>query len=700
MKKLLALLLCAALCLSLIACQFSDAPSILPTFDDWLSGSGYQTTTTLNPDGTVTTTLTPPTPTASKPTTVPSAIPTTIPTPTPVPSVTPSTVPTTTPTTAPTTKPTTAPTTKPTTPSTGSSFSVHFIDVGQADAALVECDGHYMLIDGGNKADSNVIYSVLQRTGVKKLDIVVGTHAHEDHIGGLPGAFNYTTADLTLCPVTSYSTKAFSDFARFANEKGGGIVVPKKGATYSLGSATVKILGLNFDSDPNNTSIVLRIDYGQTSFLFTGDAEREAEQALLNSGANLKADVLKVGHHGSNSSTTYPFLRQIMPQYAVISVGAGNSYGHPTENTLSRLRDADVKTFRTDMQGDIFCTSDGKEVSFAVSRNADANVFGDLGGNTQTTTKPTTKPTTAPTTKPTTAPTTKPTTQPTTSSPAVHTPLPYTQRYLYNLLTEQEKGWYRKIDAAVNSLQDTVSLGVDLTTNERYNIYFIYMFDNPEHFYLGGRVSYSGSGNLYMSYSDGTTNCYRGGAVERLTDTMRQNIRSRKAAFDAEVQRIVSDIPAELSPAKKELMIYDRLLIDMHYNQKAATNNDWDGVAEVNWTAYGGIIHKTGVCEAYAEAFQTLCYAVGINCTGVVGTTGGVSHKWNAVELDGQWYAVDVTFDDPLSADGSDYRPGVANFHNYFNITSSKMAEDHSTGGSSYPGPNCTGTKYHYNSVK
>lgn len=266
-------------------------------------------------------------------------------------------------------------TTVPTLPQ-GSELQVRFLDVGQADAALVSCDGHHMLIDGGNRGDSNLIYAVLQREEISYLDMVVATHAHEDHIGGLPGAFQYASAGLTLCPVTTYDSEVFETFAAKAREKGGGLTVPQPGDTYPLGSATVTILGVNGEADTNNTSIVLRIDYGETSFLFTGDAEREAEQVILDSGLPLGATVLKVGHHGSDTSTTYPFLREIMPQYAVISVGTGNSYGHPTEETLSRLRDAGVEVFRTDMQGDIVCTSDGKTVTVQPQRNQNADTLG------------------------------------------------------------------------------------------------------------------------------------------------------------------------------------------------------------------------------------------------------------------------------------------------------------------------------------
>lgn len=275
-----------------------------------------------------------------------------------------------------------APSSVPTEVAEGSSFEIHYIDVGQADAALVLCDGQAMLIDGGNAEDSNLIYAYLKKLSLDHLQYIVCTHAHEDHVGGLAGALNYATVDVAFSPVTSYDSRAFGNFVTYLDKQGVSITIPKAGDSFSLGSATVSILGpINSSDDPNNTSIVLRIVYGDTSFLFTGDAEREEEQDILNAGYTLDSTVLKVGHHGSETSTSYVFLREIMPEYAVISVGTGNSYGHPTDAVLSRLRDADVKVYRTDLQGDVICTSDGKTVSFSVARNADADTLASVGPN-------------------------------------------------------------------------------------------------------------------------------------------------------------------------------------------------------------------------------------------------------------------------------------------------------------------------------
>ena len=256
-------------------------------------------------------------------------------------------------------------------PSTGASqpFEMHFIDVGQALSVLVECDGQFMLYDGGNVDDGSLVVSYLQKQGVEQLQYVFCSHAHEDHVGGLAAVMAKFPAGHAYSPVTEGSTKCFNDFVKYTQQQGLQLEVPSVGTVWPLGSATVTMLGpVTQYSETNNTSLVLRIDYGVTSFLLTGDMENTAETDLVNSGANLKADVLQVGHHGSSTSTSYLFLNAVLPEMGVISCGTGNKYGHPHEETLSILRDAKVDVYRTDLQGTITIGSDGQNFTVGTER--------------------------------------------------------------------------------------------------------------------------------------------------------------------------------------------------------------------------------------------------------------------------------------------------------------------------------------------
>lgn len=250
-------------------------------------------------------------------------------------------------------------------------LEIHYIDVGQADCIFLRCGGQTMLIDGGNVEDSDLVVSYLLEQDVTKLDYVVNTHAHEDHVGGLPGVMAVFEAGTVWCPVTEYSSSCFEDFAHYADQQYLELVLPEPGSTHTLGEAEVTVLGPVRDYEQtNDTSIVLRVDHGENSFLFTGDAETTSEKDILEYGMDVSATVLKVGHHGSDTSTSYLWLREVAPEYAVIQVGEGNSYGHPHEEVMSRLRDAGVTVYRTDLQGHIVCVSDGETVSFTTNKEA------------------------------------------------------------------------------------------------------------------------------------------------------------------------------------------------------------------------------------------------------------------------------------------------------------------------------------------
>ena len=244
-------------------------------------------------------------------------------------------------------------------------LTVHFIDVGQADCILLESDGQFMLIDGGNREDSSLVVSYLEQQGVQTLEAVVCTHAHEDHVGGLPGVLAVFPTKAVYSPTKTYASNIYDKFLYYVDQQGLEVILPVSGTVLTLGDAQITILGpLKSYAETNDTSIVLKAVYGETSFLFTGDMEQEAEHDLLEAGLDLKADVLKVGHHGSHTSTGYRFLYEVEPTYAVISVGTGNDYGHPHKEPMSRLEHAGCTILRTDRLGHIVAQTDGQTVSF------------------------------------------------------------------------------------------------------------------------------------------------------------------------------------------------------------------------------------------------------------------------------------------------------------------------------------------------
>ncbi len=248
-------------------------------------------------------------------------------------------------------------------------LSVHFLDVGQADSILIQQGSSAMLIDGGNNEDINVVLDYLEEKDISKLNYVVGTHPHEDHIGGLDGVINKLTVDAVIMPKVSHNTKTYEDVLSAIKSQGLKITTPRLGQQYNLGDAKFTILSPSKDKyeELNDYSIAIRLDYGDQSFLFLGDCERVNEEEMLQSGLPLSSDVVKLGHHGSSSSTTEEFIAAVKPKYAVISVGKDNDYNHPHKEVIKRLNQHGIEILRTDESGTIVFSTNGESLSFKKS---------------------------------------------------------------------------------------------------------------------------------------------------------------------------------------------------------------------------------------------------------------------------------------------------------------------------------------------
>jgi len=253
-------------------------------------------------------------------------------------------------------------------------LKIHYVDVGQGDCTILEQNGHYMIIDAGTNACEDDLLAYIDSLNITKFDYVVATHGHEDHIGSMDAVIKNYDVGKILFPKHTTTTYTYRNFVKAVANKKIKLYAPKVGEEFVFEDSKFVVLAPNSSEyeELNNYSIVIKLMYKETNFLFTADAEKLSEQEMLENDLDLSADVLRVAHHGSSSSTTQEFLEAVNPKCAVISVGKDNDYGHPTINVINRLKDRNIPVYRTDENGTVVLTSNGRDITF----NGDIGSYG------------------------------------------------------------------------------------------------------------------------------------------------------------------------------------------------------------------------------------------------------------------------------------------------------------------------------------
>ena len=244
-------------------------------------------------------------------------------------------------------------------------MAVHFLDVGQGSAILVQSGGQNLLYDGGDQNHADQVVSYLQQQNVQNIDYMIASHYDEDHIGGLVQCLNSFTVSNVFGPDYVHTSDLYNTFMNTATANAIIVQYPSVGDTFDFGTGSFTVLAPDgISQNSNDNSLVIKLENGSNSFIFTGDAEETSEQDMISTGMNLDCDVLSLGHHGSASSTSWDLLEATTPSWAVISCGQDNSYGHPAASTMEKLSDMDIPVYRTDDQGTIIALSDGDTISW------------------------------------------------------------------------------------------------------------------------------------------------------------------------------------------------------------------------------------------------------------------------------------------------------------------------------------------------